>query len=139
VIARGDFADIRPRRAPARKPISAPNACTCPTDVGKTVIYAEPQNRQNRRLAGAGRLHDRLCRPLRTRFERPGCRLAADALDELAPPHSITSSARPSSGIGKVIPSALAVLELMTSSKLAGSSSKWASTCRRHSGRRLLP
>jgi hypothetical protein len=33
----------------------------------------------------------------------------------------------------------LAVLELMTSSKLAGSSSKWASTCRRHSGRRLLP
>src|SRR5262249_7718729 len=52
---------------------------------------------------------------LRPRHERPSCR-AADKRDEFAPPqsHSITSSARPSSLSGKVMPSALAVLRLMT-------------------------
>jgi hypothetical protein len=38
--------------------------------------------------------------------------------DELAPSHSITSSARPSSGSGTVTPSALAALRFMTSSTL---------------------
>src|SRR5262249_44818610 len=40
--------------------------------------------------------------------------------DELAPPHSITSSARASSEGGTSRPSALAVLRLMTSSYLVG-------------------
>src|SRR5262249_12343416 len=43
---------------------------------------------------------------------------AAKQRDELAPPHSITSSARPSSGSGTVRPSALAVLRLIISSTL---------------------
>src|SRR5262245_42298670 len=53
---------------------------------------------------------------LRACPERPRHR-AAEQRDELAPPHhSITSSARASSGSGTVRPSALAVLRLMTSS-----------------------
>src|SRR6516165_5821863 len=55
---------------------------------------------------------------LRPRRERPCCR-AAEERDELAPlNHSITSSARPDSGSGTVMPSALAVLRLMISSTL---------------------
>src|SRR5262245_18704997 len=46
---------------------------------------------------------------LRARRQRPR-RRAAKQRDELAPPHSITSSARPSNGSGTVMPSALAVL-----------------------------
>src|SRR5262249_16554992 len=53
-------------------------------------------------------------RLLRARGERP-CSRAAEKRDELAPLHSITSSASPSSGSGTVSPSALAVLRLMTS------------------------
>src|SRR4029077_15241590 len=53
---------------------------------------------------------------LRPRRDRPRCRRTAEQRDELASPHSITSSARPESGSGKVRPSALAVLRLMTSS-----------------------
>ena len=61
-----------------------------------------------------------LARLLRARGERPkkrrhGCG-AAEQRDELAPFHSTTSSARPSSGSGTVRPSALAVLRLMISS-----------------------
>ena len=42
--------------------------------------------------------------PKRTRFrQRPRGR-AADERDDLAPPHSITSSARPDKGSGTVIP-----------------------------------
>src|SRR5262249_4341963 len=52
---------------------------------------------------------------LRARRERPRCR-AAEQRDEVATDHSITSSARPSSGSGTVRPSALAVFILMTSS-----------------------
>jgi hypothetical protein len=48
---------------------------------------------------------------LRSRSERPR-RCAAEQRDELAPLHSITSSARPSSGNGMERPSALAVLRL---------------------------
>src|SRR4029453_6901886 len=51
---------------------------------------------------------------------RPRSRRAAEQRDELAPLHSITSSARASSVGGTVRPSALAVLRLITSSYLVG-------------------
>src|SRR5262249_34770108 len=54
-------------------------------------------------------------RLLRARRERPRRSRSADQRDELAPPHSITSSARPVRGSGTVRPSALAVLRLRTS------------------------
>src|SRR5262249_18719147 len=47
-------------------------------------------------------------------------RRAAETRDELAPFHSITSSARASRECGTSRPSALAVLRLMTSSNLTG-------------------
>jgi hypothetical protein len=58
---------------------------------------AEEPNYRHRRL-------------LRARRERPRRRRAAEQRDELAAAHSITSSARPSSVIGNVMPSAFAVL-----------------------------
>src|SRR5262249_24345239 len=57
-------------------------------------------------------------RLLRTRAERPCSRRTAEQRDELAPPHSITSSAIASTFDGMVIPSALAVFRLITSSYL---------------------
>src|SRR6266545_788500 len=54
------------------------------------------------------------------RRERPRNRCAAEQRDELAPPHSITSSARASSVGGTSRPSVFAVLRLMTSSILVG-------------------
>src|SRR5262249_33454054 len=63
----------------------------------------------------------RQCRLLRPRRERPRDR-AAEQRDELAPFHSITSSARPERGSGTVMPSAFAVLRLITSSKRVGCS-----------------
>src|SRR5262245_11410834 len=60
-------------------------------------------------------------RLLRARRERPSNCRAAEQRDELAAAaHSITSSARPSSGSGTVRPSALAVFRLITSSYLFG-------------------
>src|SRR5262245_49576560 len=59
-----------------------------------------------------------LIRLLPARRDRPRGRGAAEQSDELAPLHSITSSARPSRMIGKVSPSVFAVLRLMTSSIL---------------------
>src|SRR5215207_1262171 len=56
-------------------------------------------------------------RLLRARSERPR-HCAAEQRNELAPLHSITSSARPSSGSGTIKPSAFAVLRLMISSTL---------------------
>ena len=61
-------------------------------------------------------------RLLRARRERPRRRRAAEQRDELAPSHSITSSASASSVGGMSRPSALAVLRLMTSSNLVGCS-----------------
>jgi hypothetical protein len=55
-------------------------------------------------------------RLLRPRSERPRHCRAAEQRDELAPFHSITSSARASSVAGTVRPSDLAVLRLITSS-----------------------
>src|SRR5215470_7864784 len=46
-------------------------------------------------------------RLLRARRERPRCR-TAEQRDELASPHSISSSARPERGSGMVMPSVLA-------------------------------
>jgi hypothetical protein len=56
---------------------------------------------------------------LRMRRERPR-RRAAEERDELAPFHSITSSARASSVGGTSRPSVLAVLRLITNSYLVG-------------------
>ena len=61
--------------------------------------------------------HDRLLRACRE-WPRGGC--AAEQRDELAPSHSITSSARTSSVGGISRPSALAVFRLITSSKAVG-------------------
>src|SRR5262245_13549333 len=55
------------------------------------------------------------CPLLRARRERPR-RRRANQRDELAPLHSITSSARTRSAVGMVMPSNLAVLRLMLSS-----------------------
>src|SRR5215470_11040187 len=58
---------------------------------------------------------------LRARRERPSGR--TDERDERAPSyHSITSSARASTVVGMSMPSALAVLRLITSSNLVGCS-----------------
>src|SRR5262249_32909581 len=59
---------------------------------------------------------------LRARRERPGDNRAAEQRDELAPLHSITSSARASSWGGTSRPSAFAVLRLITSSNFVGCS-----------------
>ena len=59
-------------------------------------------------------------RLLRARPERPRGRRAAEQRDELASPHSMTSSAATSRPGGTVRPSAFAVLRLMTSSYLVG-------------------
>src|SRR5262249_45769612 len=77
---------------------------------------AAPGRRRTRAEKADGR---QLCRLLRSRRERPG-RRAAKQRDELAPLHSITSSARASRDGGTVRPSASAVLRLMTSSYLFG-------------------
>src|SRR5262245_54247176 len=60
-------------------------------------------------------------RRLRTPRTRPRCS-AAEQRDELAAHHSITSSARARSVGGTSIPSALAVVRLMTKSNLVGCS-----------------
>src|SRR4030095_10123319 len=57
---------------------------------------------------------------LRVRGERPRGRCTTDQSDELASPHSITSSARASTGVGISSPSVLAVFRLITSWYLVG-------------------
>src|SRR5262249_21838637 len=57
---------------------------------------------------------------LRAHFEGPRCHRAAEQRDELAPPHSITSSARASRVGGTSRPRAFAVLRLITSSYFVG-------------------
>src|SRR4029453_6119818 len=60
----------------------------------------------------------RLRRLPRRRRGWPRRSRAAEYRDEIAPPHSITSSARPTSGSGMVRPRALAVFRLMINSTL---------------------
>src|SRR5262249_51585098 len=77
-----------------------------------------------RRIAGRNGAEEsdhRHRRLLRARRNRP-CRHAADQRDELASPHSITSSAIASTPGGIVRPNVLAVLRLMTNSNLVGCS-----------------
>ena len=73
---------------------------------------------------GAAQEADHRQRRLRARGQRPGNRRrgrrAAEQRDELAPLHSITSSARVSTVAGTSRPSALAVLRLRISSYLIG-------------------
>src|SRR5262249_7971776 len=69
--------------------------------------------RQSVRRLGIEKPDPRHRRLLRAHRERP-CRRAAEERDERASLHSITSSARPMSGSGKVRPSLLAVLRLTT-------------------------
>src|SRR5262249_50922842 len=57
---------------------------------------------------------------LRARRERPCCRAAEQRSDELAPLHSITSSARASTVAGMSRPNAFPVLRLTTSSYFVG-------------------
>jgi hypothetical protein len=59
---------------------------------------------------------------LRARRERPSSYRAADERDEVAPPHSITSSAKMYSCGGIVTPSASAVLRLITNLNSVGCS-----------------
>src|SRR5262249_40671091 len=72
--------------------------------------------------SGVEEANHRHRRLLRARHERPPDRRAADQHDEGATLHSITSSAMASTFDGTVIPSALAVVRLMTSSNLVGCS-----------------
>src|SRR5262245_65815340 len=76
-----------------------------------------------RRVVEQGTEHakpNELARLLRARRQRPrGCR-AAEKSDELAPSHSITSSARARSVGGTSRPSAFAVLRLIANSNLVG-------------------
>src|SRR5262249_13377380 len=62
----------------------------------------------------------RHCRLLRACSQRPCDCGTADERDEVAAPHSITSSARASKGGGTSMPGDFAVLRLMTSSYLVG-------------------
>ena len=102
--------DIRSRRSGPRRSRASfrplRNAATrCAAVAGRRA--AEEPDHRHRRL-------------LRARRERPRGRRAAEQRDELAPLHSITSSARASSVGGTSRPSALAVLRLITSSYLVG-------------------
>ena len=79
-----------------------------PLTLGRRRVRAQvPNNRQPSRL-------------LRVRRKRPRRHGAADERDELAPFHSITSSARASSVDGTSRPIARAVLRLTTNSCLVG-------------------
>src|SRR5262249_22050296 len=88
------------------------------------VIQALPQSIENKREAGSGcasEKPDHRHRLLRARRERPSGR-AAEQRYELAPVHSITSSARNRNDSGIVSPSTLAVVRLMMRSNLVGCS-----------------
>ena len=74
------------------------------------LLPARSPNHQN-----ADYRHNRL---LRVRRERPRRRRAAKHRDEVAPLHSITSSARASTDVGMSSPSAFGALRLITSSNL---------------------
>src|SRR5262249_59204920 len=82
---------------------------------------SKPRNVARCRCGGEGRENadqraDQLL--LRARRGRPRCRRAAEQRDELAPFHSMTSSARESTSGGMKSPSTLAGLRLITSSNL---------------------
>src|SRR6516164_2261329 len=78
---------------------------------------AERSHALVRNRSTAEKPDDRHCRLLRVRCERPR-RRAAEQRDEIAPLHSITSSARARKDSGIVRPSFFAALMLTTSSNL---------------------
>src|SRR4029450_8449023 len=78
---------------------------------------------RQRRDGGNQRRNNKQCRERpRRRREWPRGSRASEQRDEVAPVHSITSSARARSVAGTVMPSALAVFILMTSWKRVGCS-----------------
>src|SRR5262252_6563069 len=77
------------------------------------LFYARQFDLRQDRCRSFGRPHRR--RLLRLCCKRPCRSHASEQADELALVHSITSSARPSSGSGTVNPSALAVLRWLIS------------------------
>jgi len=81
-------------------------------------FYARHFDLRQDRCRSFGRPHRH--RLLRLCCKQPYRSHAPEQTDELAPPHSITSSARASSVGGTVRPSARAVGRLMTSSNLLG-------------------
>src|SRR5262249_28039592 len=88
-----------------------------PTELAQPLHKASARLALGKKRGRAQEPDDRqLARLLRARRERPR-RRAAEKRDELAPVHSITSSARASGVGGTWSPSALAVLRLTTSSK----------------------
>ena len=91
---------------------STPHAVCC--HEGTDLAFATGSCTTSGRSTPMRRCRSRL---LRRAAERPR-RSAAEQRDELAPLHSITSSARASSVGGTVRPSALAVCRLMTNSNL---------------------
>src|SRR5260221_14544467 len=94
-----DVAAGRPSELPEPLPEILKIPLRVPIILGDPQKYRDPPH-SGRRL---------LC----ARRERPrGCRRTAEQRDELAPPHSITSSARASRFAGTLRPSALAVLRL---------------------------
>src|SRR5262249_42822439 len=83
--------------------------------------WFQPGGERRRRCRAQESNPRHLSRLLRACGNRP-CSRAAEQRDELAPLHSITSSARASNADGTVRPSALAVTRLMTRSNLVGCS-----------------
>src|SRR5262245_48098038 len=92
-------------------------------DVALILVTSLGNTSLERRIpTGASRQHGNNRKGLlRIRRERPS-RRAAEQCDELAPSHSITSSARSRIDVGNSTPSALAVLRLMTSSNFVACS-----------------
>src|SRR5262249_38348824 len=92
-----------------------------PAEFAQTVHQGGKPLAEGRARAWYEHADERLFRGLLgARRERPRRCRAAEQRDELAPLHSITSSARASSEAGTVSPSAFAVLRLMSSSNLVG-------------------
>jgi hypothetical protein len=96
---------LRARKAPARKPVCAVAALPRKRAGQPAAEMADHRHRLLLRSEGAQRDHR-----------------AADEEKQLAPPHSMTSSARARIDCGTVRPSAVAVLRLTTSSNLVGCS-----------------
>ncbi len=113
---------LPPLDVAARTKLDSNVAAIAPTELLESLPHRlDPSERLH--ILGAARQH---CDPpqplrlLRSCRERPCCRHTAEKRYELAPLHSITSSARASSVGGTSMPSALAVLRLTTSSNLVG-------------------
>src|SRR5215470_12979713 len=101
-----------------------PGPAVCDNDVSAFVIASTTQTFLEgtdigglRLAAAAENSHHWHSLLPRARCKRPR-RRATKARNELPAPHSITSSARTSREAGKVMPSVLAVLRLMTNSNL---------------------